>query len=81
MKDNHIDKSQIKVCEICAETIKPKFLGLDNNGNKHYWYGGNNAQPVADGVCCDECNKSVVIPERMTNIIMSRNLDTFNKLI
>ena len=51
MKDNHVDKSQIKVCVICAETIKPKFLGLDNDGNKHYWYHGNNAQPVADGAC------------------------------
>ena len=51
MKHNHVDKSQIKVCVICAETIKPKFLGLDKDGNKHYWYGGNNAQPVADGVC------------------------------
>ena len=81
MKDNHIDKSQIKVCVICAETIKPKFLGLDKDGNKHYWYGGNNAQPVDDGVCCDNCNKTVVIPERMTNILMSRNLDSFNKLI
>ncbi len=69
MKDNHVDKSQIKVCVICAETIKPKFLGLDNDGNN------------ADGVCCDHCNKTVVIPERMTNILMSRNLDSFNKLI
>ena len=81
MKHNHVDKSQIKVCVICAETIKPKFLGLDNDGNKHYWYHGNNAQPVADGVCCDHCNKTVVIPERMTNILMSRNLDSFNKII
>jgi hypothetical protein len=85
MKDNHIDKTKIHVCVICSETIKPKFLGLDNDGNKHYWYHGNNALPVADGKCCDNCNKSVVIPERMTNIMMSRfNVgidDDFNKLI
>ena len=60
MKHNHVDKSQIKVCVICTETIKPKFLGLDNDGNKHYWYGGNNAQPIADGVCCDHCNKKLL---------------------
>ena len=85
MKDNHIDKTKIHVCVICFETIKPKFLGLDNDGNKHYWYHGNNALPVADGKCCDNCNKTVVIPERMTNILMSRLNkgidDGFNKLL
>ena len=85
MKDNHVDKTKIHVCVICSETIKPKFLGLDNDGNKHYWYHGNNALPVADGKCCDNCNKTVVIPERMTNILMSRLNkgidDDFNKLL
>lgn len=26
---------------------------------------GNNAQPLADGRCCDICNITKVIPERM----------------
>lgn len=26
---------------------------------------GNNAAPLADGVCCDECNATKVIPERL----------------
>ena len=26
---------------------------------------GNNAEPVAAGRCCDECNMSVVIPARL----------------
>lgn len=26
---------------------------------------GNNAQPVQDGECCDTCNATVVIPERL----------------
>lgn len=26
---------------------------------------GNNAQPVAEGRCCDDCNHSRVIPERL----------------
>lgn len=29
---------------------------------------GNNPEPVAafkDGVCCDECNKNIVIPARL----------------
>ncbi len=26
---------------------------------------GHNAAPLADGVCCDECNMTKVIPERI----------------
>ena len=26
---------------------------------------GNNAQPIMDGECCDECDSGVVIPIRM----------------
>ena len=25
---------------------------------------GNNAEPVSPGVCCDDCNMSVVVPAR-----------------
>ncbi len=28
------------------------------------WGEGNNAQPVMNGRCCDECNMSVVVPRR-----------------
>ena len=52
--------------------LNQSFWVWIKDGNKHYWYHGNNALPVADGKCCDNCNKSVVIPERMTNIMMSR---------
>jgi len=42
-------------CSICGKEIPVK------NG----WDSGNNAQPVNDGRCCDECNFDVVIPKRM----------------
>lgn len=29
------------------------------------WVGGNNAEPINDGRCCDECNATVVIPARI----------------
>ncbi len=29
------------------------------------WDSGNNAQPIADGRCCNECNDTKVIPERI----------------
>lgn len=31
---------------------------------KHYEGYGNNAQPVNDGICCNECNGTIVVPRR-----------------
>ena len=42
-----------KVCCICQR----EFDGY-----------GNNAEPVAVGQCCDECNMSVVVPARLEGI-------------
>ena len=39
-----------KICSICGE----KYTGF-----------GNNAEPVNSGRCCDKCNGTVVIPERI----------------
>ena len=47
-----------KVCVICEETIIP-----DLNG----WGGGHNAQPVAEGQCCGDCNERVVMVARLEN--------------
>ena len=33
-------------------------------GKKYKGYG-NNARPVNDGRCCDDCNDNVVIPKRI----------------
>ena len=30
---------------------------------------GNNAEPVKDGLCCDECNAYHVIPARIFNAL------------
>lgn len=32
---------------------------------KEYEGYGNNAQPVRDGLCCDECNEKKVLPARL----------------
>ena len=39
---------------------------------KVYWTQGNNAQPVADGRCCDRCDMGVVIPKRLKNMMEMR---------
>jgi hypothetical protein len=47
-------------CSICHDLIEPK-------GD---WYGGNNAEPINDGRCCDVCDWRFVIPARL--VLMSR---------
>ena len=32
---------------------------------------GNNAQPVAEGICCDSCNLSVVLKQRLRHAPLS----------
>lgn len=43
-------------CSICH-----CYIPRDKNG----WEEGNNAEPVNDGRCCNECNTKVVIPIRI----------------
>lgn len=45
---------------------------------KEYQGYGNNAQPVNNGRCCNECNLSVVIPARLVEI---RKMNKKNKQI
>ena len=41
-----------------------------DDGEDYFWYDGNNAQPTADGQCCDPCNQ-IVLADRITNLKMS----------
>ena len=43
-------------CVICKQEITP-----DPNG----WEGGCNAEPVASGQCCYNCDIRVVLPARL----------------
>lgn len=43
-----------KICVICGATIE------------RY---GNNADPIADGICCDKCNREKVIPARIKMLL------------
>lgn len=42
-------------CSICNHEIP----------TKGGWDQGNNAQPINDGRCCDDCDSYVVIPTRL----------------
>ena len=47
-------------CSICGQEIIPNPI----TG----WAEGNNAQPVNDGRCCDDCNSNVVLPRRIADM-------------
>ena len=49
-------KTEPLICSICQVTIQPNASG---------WAGGNNAEPINEGRCCDRCDQLVVIPARI----------------
>ncbi len=50
------------ICSICEEPIPTTSYG---------WSEGNNAQPINDGRCCDNCDATVVFPKRIEMVIMN----------
>ena len=54
-------------CSICKEDIQPNPI----NG----WALGNNAQPLNDGRCCDDCDNTRVIPARIASYVINRERD------
>jgi hypothetical protein len=51
------------LCSVCKTPILPHPISG--------WAGGNNAQPVNAGRCCDDCNNNVVIPLRLLRMVRS----------
>jgi len=50
-------------CCICGKEIE----------NKGGFTQDNNAWPVKDGRCCDHCNNTVIIPERVRRMTQNRD--------
>ena len=48
-------------CSICKKEIEKQYTPE----GKVFWDEGHNAQPINDGRCCDVCNETKVIPERL----------------
>ena len=55
---------EILECVICNGQIEHQR----STDGKVYWTEGNNADPVADGRCCNSCNTSEVIPARLAKM-------------
>lgn len=51
-------------CCLCGNEIEKNPLSG--------WDQGNNAQPLADGRCCDECDYALVIPQRIKDYYKKR---------
>ena len=58
-------------CVICGFEI-----GTDENG----WDGGHNAEPVAKGQCCGDCNDRVVLVARLKQIGFHQMAETMNSI-
>ena len=41
--------------------------------NQIYTEHGHNAEPVSDGRCCDMCNQTQVLPERIRQYFKKEN--------
>jgi hypothetical protein len=54
-------KEKVLTCVICQGDIEHQ----KNPEGKVYWTEGHNAEPVAQGRCCGDCNDLVVIPTRL----------------
>lgn len=52
-------------CCLCNGEIEKKF----NTKRDIIWDSGNNAEPLKDGRCCDVCNTTKVIPERIKRMV------------
>jgi len=49
-------EKKIEYCSICGKPLPDGVIGR------------NNAWPVNDGTCCDECNMNTVIPARILDL-------------
>jgi hypothetical protein len=56
-------------CCICKGEIEKQYT----EEGEMFWDQGNNAQPIDDGRCCNECNATIVIPARLTEIKLKMN--------
>ena len=65
------DESDPIKCCICGHDIQPV-------GD---WRHGHNAEPAADGRCCDECNSLVVIPARIAGMMKRKKKMTFEEWV
>ena len=56
--------NKIPACSICGGPLHEPGA---------QWKGGNNAAPVNDGRCCNDCNATVVVPRRLRDFARAKH--------
>lgn len=74
---NPLTGKEIVTCVICKGDIEHK---TDPATGRVYWTEGHNAQPVADGRCCDVCNATAVMTARLSHIFGERAASVANAI-
>jgi|TARA_Y100000034_G_scaffold98482_1_gene120665 hypothetical protein len=60
--ENSIDKNIYKgICCLCEKPLDEE----KTKDGEVYYKGGNNAEPIKKGQCCNHCNTTKVTPLRM----------------
>lgn len=73
ISSNQTNAAQANAITVAKNIVLPKQTCC-MCGKKFEGYG-NNASPVVEGCCCDDCNRNVVIPAR---ILFYRRMNTIN---
>jgi hypothetical protein len=55
------------ICVICKKDIEPDRT----DDGEIYWDQGNSAEPIDEGRCCNRCNDTIVIPARLTEMMVN----------
>ena len=55
-------------CIFCGRKLTERHPKDNRNLRREIMIHGNNANPVADGRCCDTCDCLIVLPARMTTL-------------
>ena len=68
---------QYPECVICKGDILPQRTPE----GEIFWTHGHNAEPVATGQCCDDCNINVVLRERLVRALDTKDDDVLDNVM
>lgn len=58
------------ICPLCSYSIKADAISLGMD-----YHLGCNAEPLAEGQCCETCDRRKVVPARLAQVFGHRNQD------
>ena len=58
------------ICVICKNEIDKQYT----EDGVMYWDQGNNAEPIANGRCCNKCDRDIVVPHRLAEVLINKEV-------